>query len=243
MNQVQAIRDFVRANPGCTSIDIAKAIGCDTARASARMSMLAKAGEATSTVGSHTLSKRPVHLWTMTAATQPSKREYVSSPKVESSLDALIESMAEGLVAALVTKVKAKLPVALAGVSPATHLTMLTAPQEIVASVVLPPPEPAPEARTVKPRIGVVGLLPQQAGILQEKFGQHIDLVFWKDDGNAKLKAMAEGCEVVFLHTRHCSHANDQMLKLYKANIRRVTGGVSNMELTIRAYFESKESV
>ena len=254
MSATQSIRAYLIAHPDSPVMEISEALGMPHNQVAARLCNLRDSGHAVSEEAGRSLSNRPILRWK--AVTPPpsapkpvrTKREYVSSqPKREESimsLDALIDSMAEGLVAALVSKVKAKLPAALAGAAPAAHLTLpAPTPAPVAQNVVLPPPA-APAAYTPnKPIIGVVGLLPQQAGALQAKFGGSLDIRFWNDgDDKGRLRAIAEGSEAVFLHTRHAGHHTDQLLKTYSANLRRVTGGTSTMEVAIRAYFINKET-
>ena len=251
MKTADKITEYLRKHPDALVKDIAEGTGITTNQVAARLCGLRDKGLAVSAEAGRSLSNRPILRWKLTdhpPQRQRKVREYVSSqPKREEtsmSLDALIDSMAEGLVAALVSKVKAKLPAALAGAAPAAHLTLpAPTPAPVAQNVVLPPPA-APAAYTPnKPIIGVVGLLPQQAGALQEKFGGSLDIRFWNDgDDKGRLRAIAEGSEAVFLHTRHAGHHTDQLLKTYSANLRRVTGGTSTMEVAIRAYFINKET-
>jgi hypothetical protein len=233
------LRALIQQHPeGLTTEQIASALSAEQNAVAARLCYLRNSGAAVSEVIGTTLSGRQKFLWRPATSAQPKPRkEYGSSRKAELSLDALIESMAEGLVAALVSKVKAKLPAALAGVSPASHLVPDTS-----ATVALPAPEEVAVQALQKPIVGIVGLLSSQAGMLQERFGGHLDLRFWNNgEDKGKLSAMSQACEVVFLHTRHAGHFVDQMLKANRANIRRVTGGVSNMDVSVRAYFEAKK--
>ena len=142
-------------------------------------------------------------------------------------LDALVESMAQGLVAAVAS------PEASLLATPAQPLRDL--PRTLLD---LPMPAVAEPKAPVKPRVGIVGLLPIQAGTITSAWGDKLDMHFWNDgDDKGKLKAMAESCEVVFLHTRHAGHKTDQLLNSFGAELRRVTGGTTNMQLTISAYF------
>jgi hypothetical protein len=213
---------------------------------SARIANFRRDGWITFEEGGRSLTNRTIYKWTYVEKRLKSKKvQKRAAPKpsisvsphqpIQSSLDALMDSLAEGMVASLVAKVKARLPAALASVAPASHL------QQAVA---LPPPEVKEAPKQARPLIGVVGLLPQQNGALQARLGNALDLRFWNDGENkAGLKAIADNCEVVFLHTRHAGHHTDQLLKTYCSNLRRVTGGTTNMETSIRAYLNSKETV
>ena len=50
---------------------------------------------------------------------------------------------------------------------------------------------------------------------------------------------MAASCDVIFLHTRHISHATDNYLQACNAKIIRVVGSTSAMVERIQQYFIS----
>lgn len=110
------------------------------------------------------------------------------------------------------------------------------------ARAILGQPIPSRPAKIRKPRIGIVGLLPTQNGVVSEKLAGAVDLEFWNDhQGQGSLEALARGCDAVFLHTRHAGHATDNALKAAGANVVRCTGGVTNILNNIQAYLQ-KES-
>jgi len=107
-----------------------------------------------------------------------------------------------------------------------------------LAGVVVDPEAPA---KTRKPKLGFVGLSPTDAGSISSAFGEHADLLFWKDEGTPKLKPLAK-CDVVFVNLSQVSHKTTEYLAangLSAKNIVKVTGGVNTMKFAVKARFES----
>ena len=84
--------------------------------------------------------------------------------------------------------------------------------------------------------VGIVGLLPQQAGLIATEFGEVFDLRFWKNESNSSLKSMGIACEVV-LCTKWCSHSTTETLASVGANWRKVTGGMNELRTTLTALY------
>lgn len=86
------------------------------------------------------------------------------------------------------------------------------------------------------PTVGIVGLLPQQAGLIATEFGEVFDLRFWKNESNSSLKSMGIACEVV-LCTKWCSHSTTETLASVGANWRKVTGGMNELRTTLTSLY------
>ena len=86
------------------------------------------------------------------------------------------------------------------------------------------------------PTVGIVGLLPQQAGLIATEFGEVFDLRFWNNESNSSLKSMGIACEVV-LCTKWCSHSTTETLASVGANWRKVTGGMNELRATLTALY------
>ena len=84
--------------------------------------------------------------------------------------------------------------------------------------------------------VGIVGLLPQQAGLIAMEFGEVFDLRFWNNESNSSLKSMGIACEVV-LCTKWCSHSTTETLASVGANWRKVTGGMNELRTTLTALY------
>lgn len=109
---------------------------------------------------------------------------------------------------------------------------------KLLASV---PVEPPAAPRTRKPKLGFVGLSATEAGSIAAAFGEHADLLFWKDEGIPKLKPLAK-CDVVFANLSQVSHKTTEYLTangLAEGNLVKVSGGVSAMKYAVKARFEN----
>lgn len=155
-------------------------------------------------------------------------------------LDSIVNELANATTQQVFERVRRNL-------SDGIHNMLLTAkPVEVptfqvdytpICTVTQPPVDPT---KPVLPKVGVAGMLPVQAGAIVERLGNKLDLTFWSaDDAYAKLKTMAASCDVIFLHTRHISHATDNYLQACNAKIIRVVGSTSAMVERIQQYFIS----
>lgn len=102
--------------------------------------------------------------------------------------------------------------------------------------------DPEAPAKTRKPKIGFVGLSPTEAGSIASAFGEHADLLFWKDEGTPKLKSLCK-CDVVFANLSQLSHKTTEYLTangLSEKNLVKVTGGLSTMKFAVKSRFESE---
>lgn len=103
---------------------------------------------------------------------------------------------------------------------------------EIVSSVV-------PESSHRKlPRVLVMGLKPQQAGLIMQEFGACLDLRFWKEEGVTKLDSMAKNADVVVSMTDFITHSQEDHVKDLPY-YRRQGGGLGGLRDTLtRLYVE-----
>lgn len=88
----------------------------------------------------------------------------------------------------------------------------------------------------VRPRIGVVGLLSQQAGLIASEFHAKYDFRFWNGGAQKELRQLGHNCEVVFLMTKWCSHSVTDSLKACGANYRIIPGGMDSLRLALSGY-------
>lgn len=161
-----------------------------------------------------------------------------------SSLDALVEEIAAQIVNRLVGSVKRRLPSALERIVPAqqevVHDDDFVALLDNVLAESTPKP-PALLAKQTKPaskmlKIGIVGLLPQQAGLISTEFGETFDLSFWNEDGNGRLKSMGVGCDRVLV-TKWVAHKTTEVLTSVGANWRKVVGGMDELRTILTSLY------
>lgn len=154
----------------------------------------------------------------------------------DKSLDDILSSFADQLATTLVDRVVDKLKASIeTKLREAVPQALPTLPKRDEAL------KPAPLMK-----VCITHLLPQQAGMLAQEFGQAFDLRFWNDktgDGVSTLKSLGVTCDYVLHHTDHASHATDGILKSIGARVIRVSGGMTRLrdELT-RLYVEGKEA-
>lgn len=86
---------------------------------------------------------------------------------------------------------------------------------------------PPPKARLKK--VLVVGLLPQQAGMISAEFGECFDLRFWKDESHQQLKKSAAAAEYCVAFTSKCAHAATEMIKSVGKDLLVVQGGLTEL--------------
>jgi len=189
----------------------------------------------------------------------------------ESSLDALVDQIAAQLVHSVVARVKSQLVTELGRMLPAPAKAPEVKAEiqpEVVqemeevekADDVVMEPEPSPcrftmsppklpvieQAQPRKPRVGITGLLPQQAGMIQSEFCDTFDITFWNDrngDGHGTLRAMGKGCDIVFFHKNHANHTTQDILKNVGANFVIVGGGMSQLRDALTKYYVEQVAV
>lgn len=88
-------------------------------------------------------------------------------------------------------------------------------------------------------KVGIVGLLPQNAGVISTEFHDKFDLKFWDGGSNSSLKSLGISCEYV-LCTKWCGHKHVETLKSVGANTRFLPGGMEQLrETLVNLYLEN----
>lgn len=244
MTKAEQIREYIAANPGVTNRQIAFAFGLTVGNIGGITNYMAvRAAKPTlerREVG-RTITNQPIYAYWPVAVKQevtPKAKDSfvekrVSEKKKPSTIEQLVDQIAAQLAQQVVSKVKVRLTRELEALIPA-----VTPAEPDLAPLIqrLSAPQVVQCEKARLPRVGVVGLLPVQAGELTNEFADALDLRFATADRTADLAAL-KGCDVIFLHTRHLSHAADQYLKTFGVELRRVTGGVSKLKDELTAYF------
>lgn len=195
MNKTQMVIEHIRANPGCTNAQISAAIGVPANVVAVTTSKYFTKGALERREHHSTITN--VRVFQYFPATE--KKTTLLTRKITSKqqkgsgfvgFDALVDQMADALVAQITDRVKSKLTEQLSAVM------SLPAPEALRAGPVevLPPAEPE---KVRLPKVGVVGLLPVQAGLISHEYGQAFDLSFPESIGQMKIAAI--NCEHVFV--------------------------------------------
>lgn len=185
--------------------------------------------------------------------------EFVSSmaDKLVENIKASVANRIDQLVAETVTTVKEQLNVKLGSLAQDTSLNLAVEIESEVNSltgnlisdvlerislsskIAASDETPVKSVRIVKPRIAVCNLLPSQEQIIEQKFRNQFNIVFWNDNTGSstkQLKKIAIGCEKVFWHVNHSSHSAFETLRSAGANYENVTGGMSTMVNALEEY-------
>lgn len=243
------IVEFIRANPNCNTTALSGHFGFNVNQAATRMKQLFDQGYVTRhSIGVNSYG-HPLYVYNAHAnvegktkrerlhIVQPAQTKTYDKPISDQSLDSLVgefvQSFASTLATAIVGQLKPRLEEELKRALPAALPSPAITQQD--------PHKPVEVIQKARlPRIGVTGLLPQQAGMIQQEFCDTFDITFWNDrngDGQGSLKAMGIGCEVVFYHVNHASHTTENALKAVGAKIIHVNGGMSQMRDALTKYY------
>lgn len=240
------IREYLKQHPGSTARQIADTLGFPISRVSSRLSQDKMAGHVRYEVSDSTLSKRPIHSYYLTnnTASLPNpyeikrtrKRREMARSEDDGTLEGLIDALAAALVAQVIDRAKPLLRNALPSLLP-------TPPAEDDGTKgVIHPPEPKMLPTPRKPRVAVVGLLPQQAGYISNEYSDVFALNFPDRDAPFQLRKAAEGSDVVFEMTKFIPHAAEEILKKGSAELVRVPGGLSDLRRALTLYHTRKDA-
>lgn len=236
MNKTQMVVEHVRTNPGATNQDIKALLGVDRNTAAAITSNLYTRGKLTREQIGATASNVPIYGYypadpqavrkvgrpRKTDKTTKSIRKTTTS---DNGLNHLVNVLADALVAQITDRVKSKLTEQLSAVMSLPAPEMLRAgPVEV-----LPPAEPE---KVRLPKVGIVGLLPAQAGLISHEYGQAFDLSFPESIGQMKVAAI--NCEHVFV-MKFNGHSTWDNVKNGRCEAVFIHGGMSELRNRLAA--------
>ena len=132
-------------------------------------------------------------------------------------LQELVEVLSDTIVAKVVEEVNRKLPLKLKESLPET----VTSVQSLKITV---------EEKPLLQKVLIVGLLPQQAGVITQEFHQCFDLRFFKEGNHHLLKDMARGVDRIILHTNHLGHSTEASIKSLGKEYEYCSGGLTALK-------------
>ena len=92
------------------------------------------------------------------------------------------------------------------------------------------------EQKVNKMRIGVVGVLPNQAKILQKEYGDDFDIRFWTKDQSAKqLSSLASNSDYAVVMVGKIGHWAYDTVSKHSSNCVSVSGGISQIRQCINS--------
>lgn len=134
-------------------------------------------------------------------------------------------NLANYVVGIVVPEVTAELTVAITKQLNAAITQQLA---QLNAAVPGAPPMAARSA-AIQKKVLIIGLKPQQAGLIQQDFGQHLDLKFaGSDESLQHVKHLLDGRDAIIAMTGFISHSHDELAKGH-AQYLRVSGGMTRL--------------
>ena len=238
----------IRNTDKATNATLAAKLGCTTASMATRTKQLFDKGYVTREIVGRTPSGLDIYGYKAHNGVTPTmnKRERLTtvrqrrdngktsqsaqSDDITSMIQNIGNALAKQIVAQVALNLQPLLQRELAQVIPQQPVEI---PQLDVKALIST--QTAPKRERL-PTVGIVGLLPQQAGLIATEFGEVFDLRFWNNESNSSLKSMGIACEVV-LCTKWCSHSTTETLASVGANWRKVTGGMNELRTTLTALY------
>ena len=238
----------IRKNDKATNTTLAAEFGCTPAYMATRTKQLFDKGYVTREIVGRTATGCDIYGYKAHDLVTPTmnKRERLTtvrqrrdngktsqsaqSDDITSMIQNIGNALAKQIVAQVVLNLQPLLQRELAQVIPQQPVEI---PQLDVKALISTQTAPKRERLST---VGIVGLLPQQAGLIATEFGEVFDLRFWNNESNSSLKSMGIACEVV-LCTKWCSHSTTETLASVGANWRKVTGGMNELRTTLTALY------
>lgn len=237
----QELLDFLVDNTGATNNEVAAHFNCTSKYAATRTKQLLDTGYTTREPAGRTLTGSQIFrnlAKKSVTPTMPKKERLKAEEPVGERLEIggigemiqnLSDAIAKQIAASVVVSLQASLTRELASVVPQQ------APKQLTLNLGNLPPEPP----VIKPRIGILGLLPAQVEAIEREFGDVFHIYYWKEEGSSALKTIARSSEIVFV-TRWCAHSTTETLKSVGAKWRFVEGGLSELKSLLTALYVEK---
>lgn len=155
-----------------------------------------------------------------------SKRDLIVPAPVESipqqilATSTNIDELAKSIALELATKIKEYLMQELADLLPTQpHLT------DIIGKTIVTSPKKVRLSTVV-----IIGLLPYQAGLIQQQFHDAFDLRFWKDESATQLKSLCKNADYVIAFTRKIGHQSTDIVNSVRPDCITVMGGMTKLK-------------
>lgn len=219
MTKRNQIVQYLKDNPRATNSQIAHALGMQASTVASQTTQLVQRGVLDRELDGATLSG--VRRFGFFVRENVISAESAKKGTTQNSLDALVAKFVDGLAEQLVDAVVTNL-------KPALESKLKEALPKALPRI--NPPAPKQEVLPGKRKVLVVGLLPQQAGMISQEFGDVFDMSFAdKDAVNGKLRSQVLSAELVIGMTGFISHSQDDILQAAGGNYRKCPGGMTRL--------------
>lgn len=237
LNKAQQIRDFIAAHPGTTNRAIIDALGFTPTYVASATTHDFKDGKLERRQTAQTITNAPIYGYWLPGTMPnnvvsppdnvPVPPKAAAKPKSSAlSIDGIIDQLAGALALQVASRLKDRLVDELQGLVPHASSDDPVRPllEDIKARVLAAPPE-----RKRLPVVLIVGLLPAQAGAIQNEFHDVYDLRFWKDESISQLKDLVRGADHVLTFTSKISHTAVGAIEAAGKKAVHVAGGMTSL--------------
>lgn len=233
------IIDYIKSNPGVTAEQVQSGLGLAW-KVSSELASLYKKGYLTREESRRTITNLPVYAYTATAkmakvGNPSTEKKSLSLGKKDDPITSLIDTLAQALANQFVSRVSAHLQVELTRILP-DRTRVPNLPQLSVT---------AEKTEQRKPRVLVVGLLPNQAGEISDLFHKALDLDFYSggnyEQHDRQYKSKADWADVIFLNISLVGHKHSSMLDSMGKDYIHVRGGMSAAKTAITQWMVNRE--
>ena len=240
----------IRNTDKATNTALAAEFGCTPAYMATRTKQLFDKGYVTREIAGRTATGSDIYGYKAHNGVTPTmnKRERLSTvrervdndrtsqPTQSDDITSMIQNIGNALAKQIVAQVALNLqPLLQRELAQVIPQQPVEIPQLDVKALISTQTAPKRERLT---KVGIVGLLPQNAGVISTEFHDKFDLKFWGGGSNASLKSLGISCEYV-LCTKWCGHKHVETLKSVGANTRFLPGGMESIrETLINMYLE-----
>lgn len=260
MSLASEVREFIKNNPGSTARQIADALGATPNKVSVAVAMDRYRKEPTirHEIVARTLSNVPVYGYFPRAGEPapaapakhvqvrkkkenvPSEQENVPSAAPVFDLNKLADALARQIADQVAYYVRGHLATTLLSMAPTPQEPPAEIPVADMANRLLQVQKDPTVAVKRKPRILIVGLLPMQAGLITQEFGDVFDLRFHEANSNLhQLKDMARSADQVFTFSSKIGHKVSEGIAAVGKSPVNCRGGLTMLkEMLTKLYVE-----
>lgn len=229
---------YLREHPGSGSTDVAKAMKVTPVTAASMMLYYYKKGDLTR-VENRASNGAPCYMYSLYApavnqVTRVPQRNAAKPVPQQDLISQAVSRLVDEITAPIREQIESRLS---AAVTLHVEQALAALPQRMAGMVKKLPTLEVPTLE--KTRVAIIGLLPEQQGLIQTEFGDLFKLYFVETTKTnvGKLKA-AGNCAKVFVMGSFISHGQLNVLQSAGISFTTCMGGMSTLRGEMRSYLE-----
>lgn len=250
-----ALRDFFMKHPGATTNDVATSFSTTVGMAATACKNNFDKGYLTRTAttgkyGSYSyfVSDKPIGRLPRSAApaenSTPCPAPSVAAVPPPHEFEATMETMAKALADQILARARQHLSAAMGSLIPKLkHVALPVTTHEDDVPVFDDSLTPEPPPVKVKPvpalrKVAILGLTPQQAGLISQEFGKMFDLKFLNADEAARSCNAVRAYDKALVMTGFISHKAVNNIKSVQLNYAFVSGGMTSLREALHREYD-----